>query len=804
MATKIHCQQKSEVNTTNTTCANPSMESTETNPTVLGSTVKSLEPGVQHLQCNNGLLPEEGGCLQAARFSIVSDIRVAKALPCTKERFYEVADRREVTDICQELDTLNTELELNFITKEKHDRQKSQLKNQLPALIPMGYSLDGGRRKENLRRANVVMLDIDHIGDPEELWKKILLKASETEGICILLAHVTPSGEGLRLLADCPLDIPIDEAQRVLAEALGLEEYDKVCKDISRLSYLVPRSYILHIDEDRLFDPNIQLTEETDSFFRSRMEGEIPRANPLPVRVAGNPSPIAEPDNTASDIASMLESIVDRWVGECGIPDEGNRNNTLYGLVCDLAGLGFTDEQQIFDALPDWGLDESEVKSTIRSACKEERQASRMIRDIYDEVQKETSIESYRIKFPYPTVAEMRQLLPHILQETVGGQDKDFWPMLMGLMPLLGTYLGRVSTIYATGEEMHLGLMTVIHAPSASGKGCVTRTLRLWLDPMHQQDKGLGIERHIPMNISRTKLLQRLQKVEEVEGRCLFSEDQEIDTMLHSNSQGCWAQKTELYRKAFDRDPMSQDYYGVDTLSGWARVAYNWTITGTDGQYVQLLNGANQENGLGTRLIIVPMEADMFAPMPHYTKPSEELKNRIRTVCDRLDSLSGLMDFPLLARAIEEMSNEIARKEKTGDRDPAVDVLRKRALVIGFRCGVIHHLVLKAENGEEAGDITPQSIEFAKAVANYVLVQQLHHIGDAFRQRNRLKAPLSQAKGNADYDKLPSVFTHQDMLNQGMTEDAAKSARKRWKKKRLIVDGEKRGTYATWTKTTPS
>ena len=48
------------------------------------------------------------------------------------------------------------------------------------------------------------------------------------------------------------------DPQMRMAAALGIEEYDAVTKDLARASYVVPRDYILWMDEEAIFAPLAQ------------------------------------------------------------------------------------------------------------------------------------------------------------------------------------------------------------------------------------------------------------------------------------------------------------------------------------------------------------------------------------------------------------------------------------------------------------------------------------------------------------------------------------------------------------------
>lgn len=94
------------------------------------------------------------------------------------------------------------------------------------------------------------MYDIDHIENPRGYYHSMI--ADRLSELGIVTAHVTPSTEGLRLIFEMPAGMTLAQAQKWMSEQLGDENYDGSVKDYARCSYLVPRAYILYMDEEEL------------------------------------------------------------------------------------------------------------------------------------------------------------------------------------------------------------------------------------------------------------------------------------------------------------------------------------------------------------------------------------------------------------------------------------------------------------------------------------------------------------------------------------------------------------------------
>ena len=111
----------------------------------------------------------------------------------------------------------------------------------------------GTWRKQAATRLNgLVVMDIDHVENPKQLFESWGLKTTELSSR-ILLVYVTPSGHGLKIVfkADPQKGNLIDN-QLAMARVLGVE-CDESCKDASRMSFICTKEDILFINEDELF-----------------------------------------------------------------------------------------------------------------------------------------------------------------------------------------------------------------------------------------------------------------------------------------------------------------------------------------------------------------------------------------------------------------------------------------------------------------------------------------------------------------------------------------------------------------------
>ena len=214
---------------------------------------------------------------------------------CTPELLHRAMRSSKVKMVCAQLvDALESKLR-GEVCNDDYEEMKKKLKSQLPILTPHATFRNGRRKNDEAIPSGLSIYDIDHIPNPRGYWeekKKVLAgkllggtkfsggvlaeAGSESGGTkvsgdlqspascgqarnvlsvldLIVLVHVTPSTQGLRLVFVIPEGMDIAMAQRWMSQQLEDSEYDTVVKDLARPSFLVPEEYLLYINEEELF-----------------------------------------------------------------------------------------------------------------------------------------------------------------------------------------------------------------------------------------------------------------------------------------------------------------------------------------------------------------------------------------------------------------------------------------------------------------------------------------------------------------------------------------------------------------------
>jgi hypothetical protein len=389
--------------------------------------------------------------------------------------------------------------------------------------------------------------------------------------------------------------------------------------------------------------------------------------------------------------------------------------------------------------------------------------------------------------------------IPGLKQSLTGVPEQMRMPALCALLPMAASYADDVTFRYCDGREQHLGLMSIVVGEQASGKSVCKDIIDLWRQPMdeddeqgrrkedewkkkrknHRTNEKLDPEpevliRDVPITISCSTLIKRLKNAQ---GHTLYSFCSELDTLRKTNGAGSWSSKYDIYRLAFDHDEWGQDYNSDQAESGMVSVGYNWTILGTYGALGKCFKGENIENGLSSRVIVAEMPDSAFAPMPTFQDRKDRDAQAILDAVNTLRAKHGFVDTPRLRKAIAQWVED--KRQQAMERiDRVMDTYRRRAAVIGMRCGVVAFLL----SGEKE---TKHVIDFALMMAEYVLQEQCRLFGDVLRKQYAADSDSTRqnSKNRAVFDRLADTFTSHDILalKNDVSDAAARMIIKRWR-----------------------
>ena len=731
-------------------------------------------------------------------FGIALSVK-SRVRECTPALFNQMVDSEHTARVCAEIEDALEKVRRGEMSREDFETYKGEQKKRLAIFTPHATFPKGRRLSEDAVPSGLSMYDIDHIPDPRGYFRSMI--ADRVGELGIVLAHVTPSTEGLRLFFVMPEGMNLEEAQRWMSEQLGDADYDGCVKDLARCSFVVPRGYILYLDEEELFKsltPNPSPVGRGD--LKSPTIGETSEA-----------SPTGGQEGTGKVFPSTFEGIpysriiAEYWRMTGGEPTIGARNDKLHKLACNLRAICENKEDWLLQVMPRLGISEQEMKGIAHSACKDPTKGSKLMEQIVKKLHAEGAEDEDTEENPsyFAIPPSLKKNLAMGLKESLVGVPQSMhMPVLCSVLPIAAAYADQVEVEYCDGNRQRLGLMSIIRGEQASGKSVCKNVVDIWKRQFDEED-ALARQREeewkeqkkrrkanekapedpkvlirtVPVTVSCSTLLKRFKNAN---GHCLYSFGEELDTLRKTNGAGSWSSKYDIYRLSFDNGEWGQDYNSDQAESGVVKVAYNWTMLGTDGAMRKCFKADNIENGLSSRVLVAEMPDSSFAKMPKYGKRSAEDEARIQEAVTRLRSYSGFVDTPRLRKAIEKWVEE-KRVEAAKDIDHVKDVYRKRAAVIGFRSGVVFHLLTGAKQESKA------TIDFALMMAEYTLEQQIKAFGEALQQEYVDAKSECQRYGanHSVFDQLAPVFTMDDLkaLKNGYcTDHSLRTIITRWRK----------------------
>ena len=731
-------------------------------------------------------------------FDYIQNIRSHHTVPCTAEILHTVMRSTIVGMTCAEIADCHEQMLRGEMSREDFETKKTELKKRLPAFCFHAHFNNGRRLNNEAVPSGLSILDIDHIPSPEVFFNEKV--KDRTKELGIVLAHKTPSGEGLRLVFVIPEGMGLVEGQQWLAQQMGLSEFDEACKDLARCSFAVPEEYVLFLDEEELFkaiEP-IDTIEAIDTIDSIETIGAASNKSLKIFDLCREQAGLKDVDiNARGSRHNSLLAILS--VGAARLLSEAEAMAVVAQRMPDF----FKEpdcRQLIHDFYAKYHDDSKMMSATVQRINARAEQLAKQQQSKNDKAQEDESEEetteaaTTQSTNVYPDIPP----IPGLKQSLTGVPEQMRMPALCALLPMAASYADDVTFRYCDGREQRLGLMSIVVGEQASGKSVCKDIIDLWRGPMDEDDEqGRRKEdewkkkrknrranekldpepevliRDVPITISCSTLLKRLKNAQ---GHTLYSFCSELDTLRKTNGAGSWSSKYDIYRLAFDHDEWGQDYNSDQAESGMVSVGYNWTILGTYGALGKCFKGENIENGLSSRVIVAEMPDSAFAPMPLFQDRKDRDAQAILEAVNTLRAKHGFIDTPRLRKAIARWVED--KRQQAMERiDRVMDTYRRRAAVIGMRSGVVACLL----SGEKE---TKHVIDFALMMAEYVLQEQCRLFGDVLRKQYAADNDNTRkSKNRAVFDRLADTFTSHDILalKNDISDAAARMIIKRWR-----------------------
>ena len=770
-------------------------------------------------------------------FGIARSIR-GEVRACTPDLFNEALDSPIVARVCAEIEDNLEAYRSGKLSKEEHDELKAKLKKRLP-IFTFHATFPGGRRKnDDAVPSGLSIYDLDHIANPRAKWDEIEPRKEE---LGIVLAHVSPSTEGLRLVFVIPKGMTLPEAQAWMARQLGDKEYDACVKDYARCSFAVPRGYVLYQGEG-LFAPSEELKElsaltslgvKADSKATSdelRGKGSKEKASDSPSSPC-TPCAMEETDHQkypteykGIPYADILKAVAEELGGE---PTEGERNAKVLRMASSMRHICDNNPEWLMEIIPTYGLPAEEWRKTIQNACKDglkygttkvlEAAIKRVMSDELRATSGHAALDSSLVACSSSLVAcpQMPTKLPPLIELLTRNVPEAMKAAVAhAVFPPLGAHLGGVKFRYIDNVEREATFMCVLLAKMSSGKSAVNKPIELIMKDIVERDalnrlreqewkaslstkgankekpkrpEGLCIQMLVP-DMTNAAFVQRLA---DAQGKFLYTQMDELELLNNLKTSARGNQVSQIIRLAFDQGLYGQERVGAASVTAMVPIRWNWNASATIERGRQFFRTALTDGTL-SRLNFCTIPPQRMGEIPVYGTYNAEYEAELKPYIDRLNAASGLVECAKAEALAHALLKESAEVVMLTD-DEVYEMLSHRANVIAY----LKAMTLYIAHGYKWSKTIEEFVRWSK---EYDLWCKMHFYGKRMQEEVE-KEIIRTTPGRTNMlEMLPDKFTRTQLeevrVRLGKERDALTQLRQ-WKKRGWVVqDNPKEENYA--------
>ena len=684
--------------------------------------------------------------------------------PCTIANLYAAMDSETTAKICADIEDALERVKRGEMCREDFETYKRDRKQQLMVLTPHATFTDGVRQNKSAVPSGLSMYDVDHIPDPRGYYNALVSDRCRELGI--VMAHKTPSTEGLRLIFEVLQGMSLAEAQKWMSEQLGDSSYDGSVKDYARCSFIVPRAYLLYIDEEELC--------------KQREVKAVSQNATVPESTQKEPSLLCTDRHLR---------IFDLCLAEAGLKLEEidqvgvyNWHNTLVSILS--VGICRLMSQDDLRA----------VLAVKMPNYAKEQDCQRLVSDFYKDYTKMNAPMSQRLRAIYaesvtgrkdkPLTTEdvlgdeppkMPRRLPKSVKLMVSKEPDIYKPAsAMGLFPALGAHLYQVQFPYADHTMHEATFMQNCMAPMSSGKSCVNRVCepimadikarddenRRREDEWKEECRSMGANKQKPkrpddliIQIMSSDLTNAalVQKLQDAQGHFLYVQVDEVELFEQLKVNGRSGQIGKIFRLAYDCGYYGQERVGIQSVTGRPQMRMNYNASTTIQRGQQFFRPMMADGTL-SRLSFSTIVTYRGMAMPVHGIYDEQHAEAVKPYIDRLNAAQGIIDLPQAQRLIQRMDKEAKDMAWLCD-DEVYEKLAYRAVVSAW----LRAMVLYIAEGRWSKEIE----NFAMWSLNYDMWCKMHFFGEQMYQQMAGEVVRTRGPKNM-LDQLSDTFTFEE------------------------------------------
>ena len=682
-------------------------------------------------------------------FGISNSVMSRVVQVCTPELFHQATSSSVVKDVCSQIADALESKRRGEMNNEDFETLKTQLKKRLPILTPHATFRNGRRCNSDAIPSGFSIYDIDHIPNPRGYWeeKKKLLAEKKLEVVSgalqspsskepasskqiisvldlIVLVHVTPSSEGLRLVFIIPDGMSLADAQKWMSQQLGDEEYDVCVKDLARPSFIVPEDYILFINKEELFKDR-KFTFNNSITNSDVQDNRLPGTHSHPAVSSGSaiqPAQSGDSNGTAAGYLSpagahpaacqeifpteyqgvpyyqLIRKLIELLGGE---PEHGSRNSFIFTLTCYLRYLCDDNPTWIKQIIPTFGEDQKRAFTTVESACSRKqshrmpsivRTAIKLAQEADSKAKGEGSYDDedfgdiHNPESYFYNIHQMPQKLPKLIKLLISKTPSVYRPAVsQAVFPPLASHLLETRFRYIDNVEHEATLSSILCAPTGSGKEAITQPINRIMADIRRRDteqrererkwkdecnsKGANKDRRErpeglviqEVNIDMTNPAFVL-RMKEAENHFLYAKVNELN--LFDALKGKTNQHFRIMELAFDLGNYGQDRVGTQSVTETVKVRFNWNACCTPKKCRDYFRKVVTDGPISRISFATIERRPCGSDIPVYGTYDAAFDEELKPYIDNLLKARGLVNCPQamrLAKMLVEENAEFSR-----------------------------------------------------------------------------------------------------------------------------------------------
>ena len=506
--------------------------------------------------------------------------------------------------------------------------------------------------------------------------------------------------------------------------------------------------------------------------------------------------------------ATLVMKLVELLGGE---PQHGSRNTFIFTLACYLRYICDDNADWVKSVIPIFGEEQKRAFTTVESACSRKqshvmpgivRKAIKLCQDELEKGQGKNYEEADFGDIGNPNsyfyhVNELPTKLPRLIKLLVSKTPKMYQPAVsQAVFPPLAAHLCSTRFRYIDNVEHEATLMSILCAPTGSGKECVSEPInhimadirtrdaeqrareKAWKDECNskgsnkdkrERPEGLVIQ-EVNIDMTNPAFVLRMKEAEE---HFLYAKVNELN--LFDALKGKTNQHFRIMELAFDLGIYGQDRVGVQSVTETVRVRFNWNASCTPKKCRDYFRRVVTDGPVSRISFSTIDRRPCGSEIPVYGSYDAAFDEELRPYIENLVKARGLVDCPQAFKLAQKLVGENAEFARLS-QNYVFENLSFRANVIAY----LKACVLYVANGMK----WEKSIEdFVRWSERYDLWCKLKLFGQMIYE-----ADNEQAKTDKEFVSgpknllrmLPDEFTLEDYLKlrrqQGFEGDDRKRA----------------------------